>query len=156
MGKRQRQRGRRKVRIDWEEFEVGGGRSGVLIPYSFILDIIFVPQTGHSRLAGRGGSCPGARGSVAGAKDPGWNFLHFWHHHSNFNIVRSPSGQASASDSWCPRKWSTARGTPIRIDQPHRRITGGTVHVRRSTGLRVGDHEGLAVRTTRVADANIN
>src|SRR5438552_4389848 len=61
-------------------------RAGSPSRYSFILGIIIVPQTGHGRFADRGGSSPGPRGLVAGAKDPGWNFLHFWHHHSNLAI----------------------------------------------------------------------
>jgi hypothetical protein len=68
---------------------VGGGA---------ILGIIIVRQTGHKRFAGRGGSAPGARGFVEGAKVPGRNFLHLWHHHSNFAI--SPLLQRHAADQF--------------------------------------------------------
>src|SRR2546425_8739783 len=44
------------------------GRTYVVVGGS-ILGIIFIPQTGHSRFAGRRGSWPGARGLVAGTKD---------------------------------------------------------------------------------------
>ena len=76
-------RWRRRVRIDGEDYVVDGAS---------ILGIIIVRQTGHSKVAGRGGSSPGARGSVAEVKDPGRNFLHLWHHHSNFDIVSPHHG----------------------------------------------------------------
>jgi hypothetical protein len=71
-----------RVRIDEEGYEVGAGP---------ILGIIIVPQTGQSRFAGRGGSWPGARGFVAGVKEPGRNFLHFWHHHTRTSPSRCSS-----------------------------------------------------------------
>jgi len=65
--------------IAGKDYLVGGSILGIITPR----------QTGHKKFAGRGGSSPGL---LTWEKEPGRNFLHFWHHHSNVAIVRFSSG----------------------------------------------------------------